>query len=45
MRDMGMLDTLLRKAGFSVTDAAIIAVVLVATVNALCEFWAWIGQP
>ena len=43
--DMGILCTLLARLKLSATDAAIIAVVVVAALNVLAEFWAWLGSP
>jgi cell division protein ZapA (FtsZ GTPase activity inhibitor) len=42
---MGTLSTLLARLKLSTTDAAIIAVVVVAALNVLAEFWAWLGSP
>ena len=39
---MGILN-ILRRLKLSTTDAAIVAVVVVAGLNALVEFWSWLS--
>ena len=40
-----MLSTLLRRVKLDATEAAIVAVVVLAVVNALVEFWSWLSVP
>ena len=41
---MGILSTLLQRLKLDATDAAIVAVVLLAVVNVLSELWAWLSR-
>ena len=40
---MGLLSTIMRRVKLDTTDAAIVAVVLLAVVNALVELWSWLS--
>ena len=40
---MGILFHLMRRLKLDATDAAIVAVVLLAVVNVLSEFWRWLS--
>jgi cell division protein ZapA (FtsZ GTPase activity inhibitor) len=40
---MGTISTLLARLKLTTTDAAIIAVVVVAALNVLVEFWQWLS--
>ena len=42
---MGILSTLRRRVKLDATDAAIVAVVLLAVVNVLAELWSWLSVP
>ena len=39
---MNSISTLMRRLNLSVTDAVIVACVVVAAVNALVAFWEWL---
>ena len=41
---MGILSTLLQRLKLDATDAAILAVVVVALLNVLAEFWSWLSR-
>ena len=40
---MGMISALLQRLKLDATDAAILAVVVVALLNVLAEFWSWLS--
>ena len=39
-----MLSSLISRSKLTLTDAAIVAVVVLAGVNALVEFWEWLSR-
>lgn len=43
--DMGLISTILRRLKLDATEAAIVAIVLLAVVNALVEFWRALSIP
>lgn len=42
---MGIFTFLIRRIKISATDAAIAAVLVLCVINALVEFWRWVGSP
>lgn len=41
---MRIIATIMRRLNLNATDAVIVAVVLLAVLNVLAEFWRWLGQ-
>lgn len=42
---MSLITCIRRRLRLSATELAVAAVLVLAVVNALAEFWAWLGTP